>query len=255
MSGYGFWLSAAGMKVNEHRQAVHANNLANANTTGFKQDLAVIMQRDIESVESAAGMPFRHSTLDGLAGGLDVRQSAIDFSQGPTESTGRPLDVAIQGKGFFSVSDGEETKYTRNGEFAINTDSELVMSGGGGKWRVLDEGGGVITISPEGGSVRIGDDGTIRQGNSAVAKIGLFEAEDEKVMRKDGENVFDATDTKMSSVSGSVRSGAVEGSNFSAIKGLASMIEASRAYQLNATMIQLQDQVTGQAVGTVGRVA
>ncbi len=255
MSGYGFWLSAAGMKVNEHRQAVHANNMANSNTTGFKQDLAMVMQRDIESVENAGGLRFKHPTLDRLAGGLNVRQSTIDFSQGPVENTRKPLDVAIQGEGFFSVRSGDETKYTRNGEFTVNKESELVMSGGDGKWRVLGEDGSPITITSEGGPVRIGDDGTIRQGINVVAKLGVFTPKDESALRKVGENIFDATDTDMSAISGSVRSGAIEGSNFSAIKGLSSMIEATRAYQLNATMIQLQDQATGQAVTTVGRVA
>ncbi len=255
MSGYGFWLSAAGMKVNEHRQAVHANNMANSNTTGFKQDLAMVMQRDIESVENAGGARLRHPVLDQLAGGLNVRQSTIDFSQGPIENTRKPLDVALQGKGFFSVSDGKTTQYTRNGEFAINRESELVMSGGDGKWRVLGDDGRPISLASDGGPLRIADDGTIRQGKNVVAKLGFFVADNEKAMRKAGENLFDASKTEMKSINATVRSGAIEGSNFSAIKGLSAMIEATRAYQLNATMIQLQDQVTGQAVTTVGRVA
>ncbi len=255
MSGYGFWLSAAGMKVNEHRQTVNANNMANASTTGFKQDLAMVMQRDIESVENAQGLMFRHTVLDDLAGGLNVRPSAIDFSQGSIETTGRTLDVAIQGEGFFSVSDGNVTRYTRNGEFTINNDGELVMSGGGGKWRVLSEGSSVVNIISDGGPIKISGDGTIRQGNNVVARLGLFAADNPQAMRKSGENLFETTEANMSPVSGTVRSGARESSNFSAIKGLSSMIEATRAYQLNATMVQLQDQVTGQAVTTVGRVA
>ncbi|MFQ5495907.1 MAG: flagellar hook-basal body complex protein, partial [Phycisphaerae bacterium] len=141
MSSYGLWLSAAGMKVNDHRQSVLANNMANANTTGFKRDLVSIMQRQVESQVARRGGPFAHPMLDRLGGGLNVRKTRLDFSQGSIEQTGKPLDVAIKDEGFFVVSDGNDTRYTRDGQFAINTEGELVMSAGEGRWRVLDDNG------------------------------------------------------------------------------------------------------------------
>ena len=94
MSSYGLWLSAAGMKVNQHRQTVLANNLANANTTGFKHDLAVVMQRQVESAESPSGFNMTQPVLDTMGGGLDVRPTYKSFKQGPVESTGKPLDAS-----------------------------------------------------------------------------------------------------------------------------------------------------------------
>ncbi len=81
MSSYGLWLSAAGMKVNEHRQALLANNMANAHTTGFKQDLAVIRARPVESREMRNGLRLTHPVLDGMTGGVNIRPSHHNFAQ------------------------------------------------------------------------------------------------------------------------------------------------------------------------------
>lgn len=255
MSSYGLWLSAAGMKVNEHRQTLLANNMANAQTTGFKHDFAVIMQRRVESKEDPGGLPFAHPVLDGLPGGVNVLPAYHSAEQGPIESTGKPLDVAIQGDGFFAVSDGEATRYTRNGEFTTNAQGELVMANEAGRWRVLDEGGAPMRVDEAGGEVEVSDGGTVRQGNTVVGKIGLMTNEDPRSIRKVGENLFEATGGEMKPANGRLISGSREGSTFDAMQGLATMIEASRAYQMNASMIQLQDQLTQQAVTTLGRVA
>lgn len=256
MSSYGLWLSAAGMKVNEHRQTLLANNMANANTTGFKSDMAVVMQRRVESRSSLSGMGFRHPVLDGLSGGLDVKQPYHDFEQGPIESTGRALDVAIDGEGFLAVSDGEETRYTRAGNFTTNAEGELVLVAGEGRWRVLDDGGNRITLDDALGEPVVSQDGTFRQQNEIVATLGLVTPENKQMLRKKGENLFAPVgEVDMSPASGRFVAESLEGSNFEVMTGLAGMIEASRAYQLNATMLQMQDTMTGQAVTTVGRLA
>src|SRR3972149_5004284 len=151
------------MKVNEHRQTLLANNMANAQTTGFKHDLAVVMQRRGESKENAGGLPFAHPVLDGLPGGVNVRPAYHSEEQGPIEWTGKPLDVAIQGEGVFAVSDGEATRYTRNGEFASNSKGELVMANEAGRWRGLEEGGAPIQLDEGGGAVEVAESGTVRQ--------------------------------------------------------------------------------------------
>ena len=252
MSSYGLWLSAAGMKVSDHRQALLANNMANANTTGFKQDLAAITQRTIESRSSAGGFGFAHPVLDGMGGGLNVRPSYHDFSQGPIERTGRPLDVAIEGDGFFVVRNEDETRYTRDGQFVLNPNGELVLVAGGGRWRVLDESGSGIVLDEAGGPPVVSQDGTIRQGKTVVARLSLMDTDDRQSLRKIGGNLFDAGDTKMFPVKVRVAAQSREESNVDVMRGLATMIEAARAYEMNARMIQLQDRMTEQAV-TVGR--
>lgn len=254
MSSYGLWLSAAGMKVNQHRQTILANNMANASTTGFKYDLAVVEQRRVESMSSGGGASFMHSILDDLAGGLNVKPTYQNFAQGRIEGTGRPLDVAIDGDGFFAVSDGEVTRYTRDGQFTFNTDGELVLVAGQGRWKVLDDGEGRIVVDETAGEVSVLEDGTIRQGPTVVGRLGLMTTEDKQSLRKVGQNLFEAKGVKMRPIQGRLVSESREESNFDIMGGLATMIEAARAYQLNATLLQLQDQLTGQAVAKVGRV-
>lgn len=253
MSSYGLWLSAGGMKVNQHRQTILANNLANANTTGFKHDLAVVTQRRVESQASLSGGGYAHAVLDDLPGGLNVRPTYRNFAQGPIERTGKPLDVAVQGEGFLVVSDGEVTRYTRDGALAVNADGELVLAAGEGRWRVLDNGGARIVLDEKGGPVSVSEDGTIRQDRTIVATLGVKTTDDRQALRKVGENLFDAGEASMTSVEGTFVPESRENSNFDVMHGLASMIEAARAYQLNATMLRLQDQASGQAVNTVGR--
>lgn len=253
MSSYGMYLSAAGMKLNDHRQTLVANNMANANTTGFKRDLDIVMARRMERDAMPGGFRFAHPVLDGLAGGLNVRPTHTSFAQGPIEDTERPLDVAIRGEGFFTVSDGKVTRYTRDGEFTRNATGELVLSAGNGRWRVLSDDGAPIVLDAAGGRVSIRADGTVRQGDEVVAKLNIVTTENKQALRKVGENLFDAGDAEMVAADPELVPEAREASNYDVMRGLASMVEVSRAYQLNATMIQLQDQITGQAVSRIAR--
>jgi flagellar basal body rod protein FlgG len=243
------------MKVNEHRQTLLANNIANANTTGFKHDLAVVSQRSVASKGRPDGMTASHPVLDGMTGGINVKPTFISFEQGRIERTDRPLDVAIDGEGFLTVSDGEATRYTRDGEFATTNSGHLILAAGEGRWRVLDEDGAPVILDPELAAASIGGDGTIRQGKVIVAKLALVGTSEKQNLRKVGGNLFELTRGQMEPTTGQLASGAREDSTFDAISGLAGMIEAARAYQMNSTMIQLQDQATGLAAGTLGRVA
>jgi flagellar basal-body rod protein FlgF len=253
MSSYGLWLSAAGMQVNEHRQNVLANNMANINTTGFKRDLALIQQRRLEVEETPAGREYTHPLFDGLSGGLAVMPGHTSFEQGMIEKTGRPLDVAIDGRGFFTVSDGNLTRYTRDGVFTMNAVGELALTAGEGRWRVLDDGGKPVQLERGGAQVTVSGQGTVRQGDVVVAQIQLVTNNNEQALRKAGENLFENQNGQMVAADGKTIGEARELSNFDMMRGLASMIEVSRAYQFNATMIQMQDHAIGQAVTRVGR--
>lgn len=258
MSSYGMWLSAAGMQVNEHRQNVLANNLANAQTAGFKHDLAIVAQRRIASRAAAQNLPYVHPVFDGMGGGLSVKQSSYAQDQGFIEFTGRPLDVAIEGDGFFPVSDGDAVRYTRDGAWTTNASGELVLSAGGGRWRVLSESGDPIAINPLGSAPEIMSDGRVRQDGLLLGRIELRAPADPRDLRKVGENLFapwNETQDTMTAADGQLHGRSIEHSTFDMMQGLASMIEATRAYQMNATMLQLQDQATGQAVSRVGAVA
>lgn len=256
MSSYGLWLSAAGMQATEYRQAVLANNLANAQTTGFKQDIAIVQQRRIESRENAGGASLVHPVFDGMSGGIAAVPTMMNRAQGNLDHTGNPLDLAIDGTGFFTVSDGQTTRYTRDGALTVNQSGELALTAGGGRWTIRDAGGATIAPVPGRGTVQVSSDGTVRQDGAVLGQIDIVEPEREESLRKVGGNLFELeTGGVMARATGRVSAGNREQSNFDPMTGMAAMLEASRAYQLNATLIQLQDQSTGLAVSRVGRVA
>jgi flagellar basal-body rod protein FlgG len=183
-----------------------------------------------------------------------VRPPYHDLSPGPIEATGRPLDVAIRGTGFFAVSDGNQTRYTREGSFTINAGGELVLTSGQGRWRVLDRDGETIRLDPEGPSVSVSPSGIIRQGPEEIAELAVKDAPERRSLRKMGETLFEDVDGTMETITGQFVPESLEGSNFDVMSGLASMIEASRAYELNANILKMQDEATGVVVNTLGRV-
>ncbi len=251
---YGLWLSTAGMQVNEYRQALSSNNLANAQTTGFKHDLSVVHERVMESNSSPGGRRFRDRTLDNMTGGPWVRPTIQTFQQGDLDRTERPLDLALYGKGFFTLKDGDELRYTRDGRFDINPNGDLVAVSGGSRFRVIDDGGEAIKIDPRNGAITVTQIGEIIQNDQAIARLGVAEFDDPNMLVKLGENVYKNHGSKPKKSASEIRAGHVEMSTANPINGLSDMIMISRAYEMNARLITLQDQTIGQAVSRLGRV-
>ena len=178
------------------------------------------------------------------------------FIQGPAISTGNPLDLAIDGDAFFAVHIDDQVRYTRDGRFTTNERNQLIMVANEGRARLLDNHGLPIVLLPaQSGRPAIAENGTVSQGGTTVGRIGLFEFADRSSLRKTGGNLFrDASGEARTAKLSSIRSGVLEGSTVDPVDGLAAMIEVSRAYQLNAQMISLQDTTIGQAVGRLGRI-
>ncbi len=250
---YGLWLSAGGLQVNQHRQAVIANNLANLNTTGFKRDLAIFRERLIEAERGLGAMRFRNDLLDDMSGGTWLKPTATDYTQAPLLQGG-PLDVAIQGDGFFTIQDGQETRYTRDGRFTLDPNGNLVTVAGG--HAVLDRAGQPIHVGearPEG--IRIESAGRISIGDREVATLGVVDFADRSLLQKVGQNLFDGRNAEASPATGRLVQGFTEASGVEPTTELVQMIEAARLYQMNATMISYQDGMLGRTVNDVGRVA
>ena len=152
---YGLWLSAGGLQVNQYRQEIVTNNLANVETVGFKRDLAVIHERLVESQRSPDGPRYTHGLLDALSGGNWVRPTYTSFEQGDLVRTGGDLDAAINGDGFFTVREGNNLRYTRDGRFTLNRAGELVMVAGEGRVKVVDQSGRPIALDPDGKKITI----------------------------------------------------------------------------------------------------
>lgn len=250
---YGIYQSAAGMLVNQYRQEVLANNLANASTTGFKPDVAVVRERQVASREDLVDPARNHQVLDELTGGSLVAPTYTSFEQGPIQKTGGSLDVAIAGDGFFAVQDGRDIRYTRDGRFTINAGGELVTVAG--NHAVLDEAGQPITIPREAaGRAQINAGGDVRVGEQSYGRIGVVQFDDTDQLRKTGGSLIRSFGAAPSPVEPNLMVGSLEASAVEPTQAMVSMIEVSRAYQLNATLVGLADSTLGRAVNDIARI-
>lgn len=249
---YGIYQSAAGLQLNQYRQDVLANNLANLETAGFKHDLTVVRERPSATREGAGRPDWSDPSLAGLTGGSYVSPTYTAFTQGPLRSTGGRLDVAIVGDGFFEVQDGDQVRYTRDGRFAINVRGELVTPAG---LKLLGESGAPITVPLDQiDEVAITQDGDVRAGKNELGRLSIVDFEDKNGLRKVGGNAFEAVSVSPVSTSATLKPQFIEGSTVEPTQAMVSMIEVNRAYELNATLIGLADGTLGRAVNDIARL-
>lgn len=228
------------------RQAmdVTANNLANLSTAGFKLETL--------HYETHSERPASHR--DGPRGISFVRADAVlrDFSQGPIEATGRPLDLAIEGEGFFAVRAQGADRYTRDGRFSLDPEGRLVTASGAS---VLDEAGGEIAIDVARGAPRIAADGSIFQGEAEVGRIGVVRFADRGGLEKLGDGLYRAAGPAEPAEAATLRQGAVEGSNVKPIVEITKMIETARAYESVTRMLQNEEDLRKRAIERLGRAS
>lgn len=216
---------AAAAGYGEARLAVLANNLANVNTPGFKADQVHFSE-----------------VLNDLTEGPDVRMGQfIELHPGPIEQTGNPLDVAIQGDGFFMVDTPAGQRFTRDGSFRIGEAGLLITSEG----HPVSGANGPIAIDPAAGQVTITENGTVIAGDIPAGTIELFEFADPSSLRKLGGNLFSGLgQTPVENPR--VMQGAIERSNVESVVEMTRMIEISRGYETYQKLIQAMDQVASQ---------
>lgn len=248
---YGIYQSAAGLQIQDYRHTILANNIANVNTPGFKPDEVAIVERQVEAA-SHAERSAKNAVLDRMSGGLYETPVYTDFKAGPMEVTDRPFDVALAKDGFFRVRTPQGERFTRDGRLEIRADGTLVTVANGDP--ILGRDGLPIKIDTESTKpVQITPVGSVQQGGDEVSRLDVVDFKDRRVLRKTGKNLFEAS-AKPQSIAAELRTGAVEQSGADPIMSMVDMIAATRAYELNATMIQIQDSTLGRAVNDVGRL-
>jgi flagellar basal-body rod protein FlgF len=224
------YTAMSGAKHLLEQQAVVAHNLANANTTGFRAELSAF--RAVPVVGEGANT--RAFVVDSTVG--------ADLSPGVIQQTGRPLDVALRGRGFIAVqtADGEEV-YTRNGNFHIGengllqTRDGLTVIGDGGPVSVPPD--TVLSIAPDGTISTVPTSGAV----SAVATVGrikLVDPDATALMRGD-DGLFRLRDGGQADAAASVQltSGALESSNVNVVEAMVSLIENARQYDLQMKIL------------------
>lgn len=246
------WVAKTGLDAQQTRLSVISNNLANVSTTGFKQSRAVFEDLLYQNVRQVGAQTSEDTRLpSGLMLGTGTRVVATEkiHSQGNIETTEKPLDVAIDGKGFFPVllPDGTQA-YTRDGSFMISDQGQIVTASG----YTLQPG---INIPSDTQSVTIGIDGIVsaqlpgQPSPTNVGSIQLANFVNPTGLQPIGENLYvesAASGTAQEGTPGQtglgrLRQGALEGSNVNIVEEMVSMIETQRAYEMNSKLISTAD--------------
>lgn len=241
------YISAEGATAQAQRLEVIANNMANVDTAGFKQDVPMFQARFAEAIQQGQSVPGNGSIND-VGGGVKIVGVKTDYSTGAMKRTGNDLDLAIGGKGFFHVLGDDGDHYlTRAGEFGLDSTGKLVTQNG--HRPVLDQQDTPIVLDPN-LPYRISQDGFISQDGSLIA-LGMSEPDSLDQMTKVGSNMFrPAGSVKPLELSErNVRQGFLEVSGSSPVRQMMAMIETTRAFEANSRMIQTQDSVLGTLIG------
>jgi len=218
---------------------VVANNIANANTTGYR----------------AEGLTFAEhiASLGPDAPSLSMATSLVRDTvqtQGSLSQTGGAFDLAVEGEGFFAVQTPQGNRLTRAGAFTPNENGDLVTMDG---YPVLDAGGAPVFVPQGSGPVGIAADGTISAAGQPVGQVGLFLPDDPlSMIRQDG-TLFDAQSGYSPVENPRVLQGFLEESNVDPILQITRMIEVQRAYELGQSFMDKEDERIRNVVRTLSR--
>lgn len=254
------YTAATGMNAQETNIDVISNNLANVNTNGYKKSRADFQDLVYQYlIEPGAATSANTQNPSGIQVGLGVKTAAVQkiFAQGDLTSTSNPLDVAIEGDGFFEIAlppDGTPA-YTRSGSFQLDSQGQLVTSDG----YVVQPG---ISIPNDTLAITIAQDGTVSTrspGSNTATEVGRLSAvrfPNNAGLRAIGRNLFQETGSSGTPTTGAfseagfgrLNQGFLESSNVSVVEQVVSMITAQRAYEASSKGITTADEMLSQAI-------
>ncbi|ARD48810.1 flagellar hook-basal body protein [Sporosarcina sp. P33] len=270
----GFYTVGSGMIAQQRRTEMLSNNIANANTPGYKAEQSSIrafpemfMSRlDSMRVPTEKGLNFRGlSNVGGLSTGVYMQETLPLFAQGQLRETEQTTDIAlidgpmeineetgVAGTVFFTL-EGENggRYYTRNGNFAVNAEGYLTNPSG---LYVLDDAGNRIELASD--DIRVTETGIIYAGETEVATLGIAYADEPDTLSKRDNGVFTTADGLPLPAGGtySMQQGYLEDSNVDAARSMTDMLTAYRAFEANQKVLQAYDRSMEKAVNEVGRV-
>ncbi|MGD8294851.1 MAG: flagellar basal-body rod protein FlgF [Desulfobacterales bacterium] len=257
MSGE-IYMAAGGALAYEKRLQIIANNLANSNTVGYKQDQG---QFKIYNLTDIADEPIQNGV------GFDTSQANLfwnrfnvytDHSPGSLKNTGNDLDLALVGKGFFCVQTPDGIHYTRKGDFTLNADGVLSTRNG---WPVMGE-SGEISVKDQENPQRhkkfsVDEEGNISVDGNQIDRLQLVDFQPPYNLSKVGEALFKPTGSQPAEIqTGDVRvsQGFLELSNVDAVKMMTEMIEVLRGYESYQKIIRSVDEVNSRAINEIGKM-
>jgi len=251
------WTASTGMTAQALNVDVISNNLANVNTAGFKRGRANFQDLMYQQVSSPGSQNSAGNQVpSGVQVGLGVRTAGVSriFSEGSFQQTGNPLDMAVEGRGFFQVQlpDGS-LAYTRTGTFSVDSQGQLVTQDG----YIVQP---AMTIPADALSINIAQDGSlsvVQPGNvqTTIGQMELADFANPNGLTAIGHSLFQESQASGTPTTGSpglsglgsVAQGTLEMSNVNTVEEMVNMIAAQRAYEMNSKSIQAADEMLGMA--------
>lgn len=229
--------------VLRRQMSVHANNMANVNTAGFKRDDLLFEEYLMPQarMSDARGADARISF---------VQDPAVygNFAEGTFDKTGNELDAAISGDGWFVVDTPEGERFTRNGQFKLSPEGELVTPAGD---PVLGEGGPIV-FGPEESGIEIAKDGTISTNQGLRGQLRIVSFENNNELKKEGAMMFSSDAVPQPAEEASVLQGMIEKSNVEPVLEMTRMIDTARAYSSVSQAIEQTSQLRQSAIERLG---
>jgi len=247
----GLYIAGTGMMLQRRTMEIVTNNIANADTTGYKKDFLVSHSFDSVLIRRINDTKFLYDRAPGVGPlnlGTQVDQKHIDFMQGNLEVTEMTTDFALIGDGFFVVQTPEGERYTRNGSFYIDSHGYLVDGTGN---FLLGENGPIYVGGP---NFSVSDQGVVWVNDQPVDTIRVVSFADNQTLRKQGGSLFFATVPPIEANPYIIRQGVLEASNVDIAREMVDMITLYRTYETNQRMITLIDESVGKAVNEIGRL-
>ena len=247
----GFYNLTSGMLTQGRNLDVIANNMTNVATAGFKTDRYTFSTFEEVMWKRVGNMDQRYTDL-GIQSWITAPSKLYtDYEQGALEETGQPLDFAIEGDGFFALEnrDGERI-YTRNGNFSLDDEGYLWLSGYG---RVLDAQGNTIRLVTD--QIKADDiGGMFTENGGFLGRVGVFRFEDNGALEKNNYGFFVSDNDGQAVTDVKVHNGYVERANIDLVQQMTGMITAERAYQSAAEVTKIYDEMMTKATTDVGRL-
>jgi len=220
-----YYVAAGSLKARSLQLDMVSNNLANSATVGYKPEKSFFSVYN-KAKADGRGLPLTPFVNDGTV----VAQSGVDFSQGAIKTTGRSLDLAVEGNGFFMVKTPQGVQATRDGRFQIGTNGQLQALDGS---PLLGKNNLPIQIDSEGGPVKVLPDGSVQQGDNTAGQIDLRAFATPNALQRTGANRYDTSGSKPATSSATVTQGGLEQSSVDLASCMVDMIRLNRLFEMS----------------------
>lgn len=247
-----FYIATTGMLSQRSKMDVIINNITNVDTTGYKKDQVMTRSFDDLLLErlNDPSILNRNTAVGGQNTGIYVDELVTDFTQGPMEETGRQTDLAITGDGFFCVQTPEGVRYTRDGNFQVDVNGNLLTQDG---YYVLGENGGMLNVGN--GDFSVKSDGSIFNNGGQAGRLYIARFANNDVLRKAGGNLYYPYNGEQPAIAQNpaVAQGMLEGSNLDLGREMADMLLTNRTYESNQRILRMVDESLSKTVNDIAK--